>query len=52
MNKTKQNKTKQNKTKNDTANTNNYCNVLTQHIHFNPYVHTIIDYNDVYATYH
>ena len=38
--------------KNDIANTKKYCNVLTQHIHFIPYVHTIMDYNDEYAIYH
>ena len=36
----------------DIANTNNYCNVLTQYIRYIPYVHTIMDYNDVYAIYH
>ncbi len=41
-----------NNKKNDMANTNNYCNVLTQYIHYIPYVHTIIDYNDVYPIYH
>ena len=38
--------------KNDIANTNNYCNILTQYIHYIPYVRTITDYNDAYAIYH
>ena len=36
----------------DIAFTNNYCNVLTQYIHYIPYVHTIMDYSNVYAIYH
>ena len=37
---------------NDIANTNNYCNILTQYIYYIPNVHTIMDYNDAYAIYH
>ena len=36
----------------DIVNTNNYFNVLTQYIHYIPYVHTIIDYSDVSGIYH
>ena len=39
-------------TNKDIANTNNYCDVLTQYIHYIPYVHSIMDYNDVYIIYH
>ena len=40
------------KNKHDIANTNNYSKVLTHYILYIPYVHTIIDYNTVYAIYH
>ena len=39
-----------NKQKNDIADTNNYCNVLTQYIHYIPFVHTMMDVNDVFVT--
>ena len=39
-------------TKNDVVNTNNYCNVLAEYIHYIPYERTIRDYNDAYAIYH
>ena len=38
--------------KKDQANANNYCQVLIQHIHYIPNVHTIMDYRDVYTIYH
>ena len=37
---------------NDLANINNYCNILTQYIHYIPYVHAIMNCNDVYVIYH
>ena len=36
----------------DIANTNNYFNVLTQYVHYIPYVYTILDYIDIYIIYH